>query len=626
MKIFIYAILVVSIKAVLGSKIQMNDTLLEWFPPLYDLDEWSSCQHPMDQYCIVDAVLYSNQPSKLLDTLKEYSAETAKHYNRTQIHRGICIPRCPGNSTDVVEAAQSCIDESIRPYHLEAKVISVNWCRTAGTQRASGGARAMGVIVVTLLVITLVATGVSLVDGKQGNKVLLAFSLKKNWELLTSNRLKQESRLKDFKCLDGVKALGIQSVIFTHVVIVSSHSFTDNPDFIERLYDQLPWKVLMNSPLFLQVFFSMTGFITSYFVLIVAEKRTINLAACVFSTISRYIRLAPVTLFALCFTMFWFPLLGSSPHWTWLVEREANSCSQVWWYFPFFGQNFIDTKNYCLGHLWYVGADMHFHIFGMLLLVVLLRFRWLAIPVLSTIFISIGVASGVVAYIYGHMPIITGQPPEVLRTLFADSSVIPHLYIVPWVNPGFFAGLIIGFIHYRNIQKGIKLSEILWFNILFKISLHLTALVAALGVFFLADNSPPLWVGVVYTMFDRTLVSVFLSISILGLVTFLLTALSWRGFDVLGRLTYCAFVIHFIILRFIMANNTTLIHINLFSIVYFQIITTVLTYIVSIPVHLIIELPLIQVWKATVEVPRPSSAEPTTEKGDHTTANGENVA
>lgn len=44
-------------------------------------------------------------------------------------------------------------------------------------------------------------------------------------------------------------------------------------------------------------------------------------------------------------------------------------------------------------------------------------------------------------------------------------------------------------------------------------------------------------------------------------------ALEWRGFHTLGRLSYCVFLIHFIVLRITLASNTQLGHASLLSMV-----------------------------------------------------------
>jgi hypothetical protein len=55
---------------------------------------------------------------------------------------------------------------------------------------------------------------------------------------------------------------------------------------------------------------------------------------------------------------------------------------------------------------------MQLHIFGMLLLLVLVRWRKAVLPVLATLFVVSGGLSGLVTYLYDVTPIITAQSPE----------------------------------------------------------------------------------------------------------------------------------------------------------------------------------------------------------------------
>lgn len=63
-------------------------------------------------------------------------------------------------------------------------------------------------------------------------------------------------------------------------------------------------------------------------------------------------RLTPVAVFALWFTIAWFPLLGSGPQWSWLVEREAADCLDRWWYHVLYVHNHLPTGKFCMEHTW----------------------------------------------------------------------------------------------------------------------------------------------------------------------------------------------------------------------------------------------------------------------------------
>ncbi|XP_072942314.1 nose resistant to fluoxetine protein 6-like [Epargyreus clarus] len=610
---FTIIISVLSYAAVFGAS-ELNETTYASLPPLYGLDNWLSCRRPGDVYCMVDAVLLPNSSSTLMNLLEDYSNVTLKHYNRTQIHRGVCVSRCgvadgPG---DWRTAAQVCVNQSMQEFGLEAQVLSTSWCSSSDPEPASSSARSLGVICIAIVVITFLATGLHILGERcakaDGNKFLLAFSIMRNWSIMTYDRSKprKDERMKDLACIEGVRFLGIQCVIFSHVILIYVYSYIDNPQFIEKMYDHFGWKLVLNSPLWLQAFFSLSGFLTAYSVLITSEKRNLTFPQCLMSIINRYIRLTPIAVLALWFTIAWYPLMGAGPQWAWIVEREAHDCSERWWYHVLYVHNHIPLGKFCMGHTWYLAADMQLHIFGILLLLLLVRYRSAVIPVLCTFVAASAAAAGLVVYFYDLTPIITAQSPEILRTMFLGSRILPILYLPSWMNlAGYLGGIATAFIHHHNQINGVKLNESKVFNILFHAALTLGGTVVLAGVVFLSDSPPPNWAAALYSSFDRLLVAIFFNVFLLGCLSRCKSVfrdmLMWRGFHVLGRLSYCAYVIHFIILRFAVANNTQLGHASLFSMISLLIIASVLTYLVSIPCCLLIELPAIQLWKALVE-------------------------
>ncbi|CAK1584033.1 unnamed protein product [Parnassius mnemosyne] len=622
-----------------GSLIELNETTYAALPPLYALDEWNQCQGPEDVYCMVDAVLVSRSPSPLLQLLKDYSTQILKHYNRTVVHRGVCVSQCGSVNSDGDwrDAAQLCVNQSVLQYGLEAEVISAEWCSSTNSERPTSAARFLAVICIALLVLAVLATCLHILGecctAVEGNKYLLAFSIKRNWAILKYDRLKPrtDDRMKDLTSMEGIRFIGIQCVIFSHVLLVYVYSYIDNPQFVEKMYDHFVWKMVLNSPLWLQAFFSLSGFLTAYSVLICSERSPLTFGKCLLSIVNRWIRLTPIAVFALWFTISWFPLLGSGPQWSWLVRREAHDCAERWWYHVLYVHNHLPLGKMCMGHTWYLAADMQLHILGMVTLLLIMRCRKIISWVLGFLVLASALAAGVVTYIFELTPIITAQSPEILRNLFGGSKILPLLYLPSWMNlAGYIGGIATAFIFYYNQAHGIKLADNKPFNILFHASLTLGGCVVMMGVVFLADIPPPQWLSALYAALDRTLVAICFNIFMLGCFSrcksLFRDLLEWRGFHLLGRLSYCAYVIHFIILRLTLASNTQLGHASVLSMVSLLITASVLTYIVSIPLCLMVELPMIQLWKAIMGVetsvrtspivPPPQETAPTPQKFD----------
>ncbi|XP_031765821.2 nose resistant to fluoxetine protein 6-like [Galleria mellonella] len=601
--------------SVSASVVKFNETAFASLPPLYALDDWKQCQRPGDQYCIVDAALVSRHPSPGLMLLQEYSKETLKHYNRTQIHRGVCVTRCGSheNTTGVWDAAQLCLNDSLLKYGLEAEVLSVDWCTTAGASPASSGsALALAALCVVLLTLALLATTLHALGERcatfNGNKYLLAFSMKHNWQILTYDRSKPRSdeRMKSIACIEGMRVFGLVSVIFSHALLIYVYSFTDNPEFIENMYDQFVWQTLFNTPIWLQAFFSMSGFLTTYVILITMDEKPITFWKCLIGIINRYIRLTPAAGFALWFIISWYPYLGSGPQWNWMVTREAHDCSERWLYHILYVHNYLEMGKMCMGHTWYLAADMQLHIVGLFLMLLLARYRKAAVLVLPALVIASALAAGLVTYFNELTPIITGQSPEILRTIFAGTKILTMLYLPFWMNlSGYVGGIITAFIlHYIQVN-GIRLNEMKWFNMLFHIALTLGGCVAMAGTVFLSDTALPLWASSLYAALDRTLITVFFNIFMLGCFSGcksgLRSMLYWRGFHILGRLSYCVFLVHFIILRLVFAGNPQLGHGSIYTLISLLITIMVLSIIAAIPFCLLVELPAIELWKAITE-------------------------
>ncbi|KAL0820750.1 hypothetical protein ABMA28_006570 [Loxostege sticticalis] len=440
------------------------------------------------------------------------------------------------------------------------------------------------------------------------NKYLLAFSLKKNWEILTYDRTKPKSdeRMKHLSAIEGIKVLGIQGVIFSHVLLVHVYSYSDNPHFVEKMYDQFGWQAVLNSPVWLQAFFSMSAFLTTYSVLITVDKSPITLVKCIMSVLNRYIRLTPAAGVALWFTMTWYPLLGSGPLWGWLVVREAEDCSERWWYHLVYAQNHLPTGKFCMGHTWYLAADLQLHAIGLLVLLVVIRWRKAVAPVLTLLLLGSALTAGLVSYFYDITPIITGQAPESLRTWFAGNTTLTMLYLPSWMNlVGYVAGIATAFIYHYTQVEGYKLNQSKSFNLLFHAAITLGSCVVFVGAVFLRDAPPPRWAAGLYAALDRTLVAVFFNVFLLGCFSKCKSGLrsmfEWRGFHFLGRVSYCVFLIHFIVLRLSLGGSTQLVHTSIYSMINLLISVTVLSYLLAIPYCMIVELPVLQLWKAFFE-------------------------
>ncbi|GBP67869.1 hypothetical protein EVAR_86695_1 [Eumeta japonica] len=192
-----------------------------------------------------------------------------------------------------------------------------------------------------------------------------------------------------------------------------------------------------------------------------------------------------------------------------------------------------------------------------------------------------------------------------LRQLFAGSEVLRQLYLPSYMNgAGYVCGLAVAYLHYANQQHGRKLNQKKWFSLAFHLSLLAGSAVVAAGSLFLHDH-PPAHAAALYAGLDRTLVAVCFNVFLLGCFSkcksALRSALEWPALHALGRLSYCAFLLHFVVLRVLIGSNTQLPQVSVLACVTLLITCSVLTYLVSVPVCLLVEIPFVQLWKALTD-------------------------
>ncbi|XP_061721050.1 nose resistant to fluoxetine protein 6-like [Cydia pomonella] len=612
--------------------VEFSDTL-DSVPPLFELDDWARCRRPGDVYCVLEGALVSGSQTTL-QLLKDYSSQSLRHFNRTLVHRGVCATRCEAEGP-AESRAQRCVNKGLQPYGvqvtslrnwhvlLEVKGFSIffqaqfnntrSLCMSARTSTGND-ARALAIVLLALVVLAALATATHIITDRfevKCPRFVLAFSLRRNWQILTYDRTKPRSdqRMKGVACMEGIRVMGMQCVIFAHVLLLTGTSFIDNPQFLEHIYETFTGQAVMNSPVWLQAFFCLSGFLLSYSTLIGVESSPFTPLKALIAVINRWIRLTPVAGIMLWFTISWLPQLGSGPLWAWYVDSEAEACSERWWYHILYVHNHLPLNKLCMGHTWYLAVDMQLHILGMLLLLVLVRYRSVALPILVSLLACSAAAAAFVVYLYQLMPIITAQSPEDLRTLFSKSLVLPKLYLPMWMNlAGYACGMAAAFLLYEVQRKGIKLRDSKLFNLIFHLSLPVGTAIVWLGVWFLHEETPPQWAAIVYSALDRPLVAICFAIFMLGCVTKCKSALrsmfAWKGFHTLGRLSYCVFLTHFVILRVLVTSNPQLGHPTTLSLISLLITASVLSHLAAIPLCLLAELPAIELFKSLTEKER----------------------
>lgn len=100
--------------------------------------------------------------------------------------------------------------------------------------------------------------------------------------------------------------------------------------------------ILLNSPLLVDTFLLLSGFLFTHLLLVELEKRHGQVNFLVVY-LFRYIRLTPAYLAVIALYGTWLPRLGSGPLWDGRMALEQERCQSSWWINLLYVNNYVGT-------------------------------------------------------------------------------------------------------------------------------------------------------------------------------------------------------------------------------------------------------------------------------------------
>jgi len=248
---------------------------------------------------------------------------------------------------------------------------------TCGSHAFSVDTTAAVVIIITalLLVVVTITTVMEywMPNMFQGlGRFGTAFSARRNLNRLFNTR----RRNKEFRCLDGLRAMSMGWVILGHELAFEASIGYINPFAILPPTGALKgWlaQILFSSRYAVDTFFFISGFLVFHSVMQRLTKGTEITARWVLGYAAhRWIRLTPTYMF--CILLWWkiAPLLGSGPMWFhW--RGYAELCDNFWWTNILYINNLVPfgygENGTCFFHGWYLANDMQFYLLTPLFIV-----------------------------------------------------------------------------------------------------------------------------------------------------------------------------------------------------------------------------------------------------------------
>ncbi|VVC97916.1 unnamed protein product [Leptidea sinapis] len=208
------------------------------------------------------------------------------------------------------------------------------------------------VFCVLVLLINVVGTTYDIVtstrDSKQGNKYLLAFSIKKNWsKLVAPSGVGPEPRLERLKSINAIRTLTMVCVVLSHTILMAVFSYVENPHKVEEGYGKPEMFLVYNGTLTTCTFFMLSGFLLTYNFVIYTETHRVSYSYILNGLLLRWIRLTPSYALVLGLLATWMRFAGDGPLWDYVVTYESTACRSYWWAHLLYINNYIYDRDQC---------------------------------------------------------------------------------------------------------------------------------------------------------------------------------------------------------------------------------------------------------------------------------------
>ncbi|XP_053995244.1 nose resistant to fluoxetine protein 6-like isoform X2 [Hylaeus anthracinus] len=466
-----------------------------------------------------------------------------------------CVPSSC-NHTEIQKALEIALD----PLKIKGRVdmtvnVDENSCHTAETDRP-----VLDVtdwiyisILVTFAVTIIASTSYDIVNQgrpsalnrKDTRDVLLtSFSIYTNGR----NLLKTDRHRDSIRCLDGLRYLSICWIICGHTLYCEVVSVKMNLNEVPSMHLNWANMLLLNGNIVTDTFLLLSGVLMAYTAIAKHRKNPNGRLNVIGLYLHRYIRLTPAYAMMIGFYATLFYKLGTGPRWDQWVGENRNFCRENWWTNLLYVNNFVNLPRICMSQSWYLATDMQLAWLSPIFLYPMLKFTrdiffWLII-----------VTSLVVSVLVPFLITFIQRLPATMlyyKDPLSVADVYVQIYTKVYTRYGSYViGLVLGYILHKTRSRAVEIRSV------YVIVGWSIAALSGLFVFL-----SPRWMYFDEHPYDKVEASFYagfhrqifvLSISwiifccVHGYAGFLGDVLGWKGWVPLGKLTYSAYLCHYV--------------------------------------------------------------------------------
>ncbi|VVC35998.1 Hypothetical protein CINCED_3A011760 [Cinara cedri] len=376
-------------------------------------------------------------------------------------------------------------------------------------------------------------------------EIVLCFSVYTNTKLLLNTKKGSDSSLKS---IHGIKFIAMVFVIFFHTKQYTDCS-ADNTYYYTKGTTNLLVEIIDRSSQAVNVFFFLSGFLIVYNLYSREIKNKLNgkeptkptLSSLFEALYKRYLRLTPAYMMTMgityiCFSHFddvsqLFIPTNVKFHHSLIYGGSKENCDNYWWTHLLYINNLFNFNEMCITWGWYLANDMQFFIIGYIITTYSVVYFYSSAAFWTILMVSTTIVSGYVSY-----------SRDYFLSQFISMSEEDLMYKLPWMRIGpYLIGMAVAY-YLIQMKDKINLNKInIWI-------LWILAPTALIGSIWFHKTEFSILEMAFYVAVFRSIwglsIGWIVFASVTGYGGFVNTFLSREIFVVLGRLTYCAYLVN----------------------------------------------------------------------------------
>lgn len=422
------------------------------------------------------------------------------------------------------------------------------------------------------------------------SEALLAFSLLLNLSKLCSFDVGSDTLAP----IHGLRFISMLWIILVHSCL-TTNEISDSSLWRSNAEADFFYQTISNGSYAVDTFFFISGCLVAflYFRTIAKEemkKKKITKGCCgqvmqfLGMMVYRYVRLTPPYILVIGMiqvSMKWY-------HDHKIIELptlDYETCEKFWWRNALYVNTYFNMEERCMVWSWYLANDTQFYTVGIIILIIASSFTSIGAIIGLFFLIASWITTALITLRVEHTPSIENP--------FAHYE---SLYDKPWTRIGpYLIGMATG-----------------WYLFKIKCKLRLNKIILILGWLFSLLTMISIVYGLYGNRFGPILSSCYTALSHTGWamsIAWILTScvtknggivnelLSWKYFYPISRLTYCAYLVHPAILRAMVLQTETTLHLShgLMAFMFFGVFVS--SYAASLFLSLLFEAPMVSLLR-----------------------------